>query len=79
MSEEQGPVPKKGTAEWKRNEKIINSNPFLKKMRAQSQLESTSEISTGATSEAYKENYDKIDFSDWSWLEEFRNQGKKDA
>lgn len=72
MSEDNSPVPKKGTAEWKRNEKIINQNPFLKKMRAQSQLESVSEISTGAPSEAYKEGYDKIDFSDWSWLEEWR-------
>jgi hypothetical protein len=65
-SEEGSPVPKAGSAEWKRNEKIINSTPFLRKMRAQSQLESVSEISTGAPSEAFKAGYDLIDWNmDW--------------
>ena len=66
MSDDKNPVPKTGSAEWKRNEKIINQNPFLKKMRAQSQLESVSEISTGVNSEQYKNNYDTIDWNmDW--------------
>ena len=75
MSEDTGNTPKKGSSEWNRNEKIINQNPFLKKMRAQSQLESVSEITTGVNSEQYKDNYDAIDWN-MDWLEEFRKQGK---
>ena len=75
MSEDTGNTPKKGSSEWKRNEKLISSNPFLKKMRAQSQLESVSEITTGVNSEQYKDNYDAIDWN-MDWLEEFRKQGK---
>ena len=67
MSEDTGNNPKKGSAEWVRNEKIINQTPFLRKMRAQSQLESVSEISSGVPTEQFKKNYDAIDW-DMSWL-----------
>jgi len=58
-----GKTPDKGSAQWKKNEKIINNNPFLRGMREKS--EGFSGTNTGTTggwtpTEAYKNNYDAI-------------------
>lgn len=58
-----GNIPAKNTPEWRRNEKIINETPFLK--RARDQAEGFSGKSSTATggwtpSQAYKDNYDAI-------------------
>ena len=58
-----GNIPDKGSAQWKRNEKIINENPVLRSVRDKS--EGFSGKSTGTTggwtpSEEYKNNYDAI-------------------
>lgn len=66
-----GNTPDKGSKQWVKNEKIINSNPFLRKMRDQSEgFSGNSSGSTGGwtPSEAYKANYDAI----------FRKKDKKD-
>jgi len=57
-----GNIPEKGTPQWKRNEKIINETPALKKMRDQSEGFSGASSGTGGwtPSEAYKNNYDAI-------------------
>ena len=57
--------PDKGTSRYNQNEKIINQNSVLKKARDISQgFTHTSTITTaGDTSQQYKDNYDKIDFS----------------
>lgn len=57
-----GNTPKKGSEQWKKNEKIINENPFLRKMRDQSEGFSGSSGNTGGwtPSQAYKDNYDAI-------------------
>lgn len=55
--------PKKGSAAWKKNEKIIASNPILRGLREQSQGAtgaSTSSTGSWVPSEAYKNNYDQI-------------------
>lgn len=55
--------PKKGSAAWKRNEKIIAENPVLRGLREQSQGHSASgSTSTGSwvPSEEYKANWDSI-------------------
>ena len=33
MSDKKSTVPEKGTSQWKKNEKIINENPALKRAR----------------------------------------------
>ena len=61
---DKSPVPEKGTAQWRKNEKMINENPVLKKARdIQQGLTTRGDITLGAPSEAYKANYDKIDWS----------------
>ncbi len=56
-----GPPPE-GSSQWKKNEKIINSNPFLRKLRDKSHGHNSSIGSTGGwtPSQAYKDNYDAI-------------------
>lgn len=59
-------TPEKGTAQWKRNEKLINETPALKQLRDVSEgfsERNSSRISTGTVSEQYKANYDKIDWT----------------
>lgn len=59
-----GKTTKKGSSTWKKNESIIAKNPFLRKMRDQSEgLSSSSAINTGVNDEQYKSNYDKIEWS----------------
>ena len=65
-------TPKKGSAEWVRNEKIINENPTLKKARDKTQGFNTDSKSYGAShggkgsarrsgnEQAYRDNWDKI-------------------
>jgi hypothetical protein len=57
-----GNIPPKGSSQWKKNEKIINTNPTLRKMRDQSEGFSGTSSGTGGwtPSEAYKNNYDAI-------------------
>jgi hypothetical protein len=57
-----GNTPKKGSEQWKRNEKIIAQTPGLRKMRDQSEGFSGTSSGTGGwtPSEAYKNNYDAI-------------------
>lgn len=58
-----GRTPDKGSKQWVKNEKIINSNPFLRSMREKSEgFSGKSTNSTGGwtPSEAYKNNYDAI-------------------
>lgn len=56
-----GKVPAKGSTQWKQNEKIINSNPTLRKMREQSEgFSGTSGTGGWTPSQAYKDNYDAI-------------------
>lgn len=58
-------TPEKGSRAWAKNEKIINKNPMLRELRDTSEgFRTGSGISTGAdTSQQYKDNYDKIDFT----------------
>jgi len=57
-----GNTPKKGSEQWKRNEKIIAQTPALRKMRDQSEGFTGASSGTGGwtPSEAYKNNYDAI-------------------
>lgn len=58
-----GKTPDKGSKQWVKNEKIINSNPFLRKMRDQSEgFTGSASSGTGGwtPTEAYKANYDAI-------------------
>ncbi len=58
-----GRTPDKGSKQWVKNEKIINSNPFLRSMREKSEgFSGTSTTSTGGwtPSQAYKDNFDAI-------------------
>ena len=53
--------PKKGSAEWRRNETIINNNPALKKMRDISQgVSSSGSIVTPPASKEYQEGWERI-------------------
>jgi hypothetical protein len=53
--------PTKGSAQWVRNEKIINSNPALKQMRDTAEgLSSRGENYLGAPSQEYKDGWEKI-------------------
>lgn len=65
-------IPKEGSSQWKRNEKIINTNPALKQARdIKEGLDkpahrygdthgSTGRFTTGPNSQAYKDNWDRI-------------------
>lgn len=58
-----GKTPPVGSKQWKRNEKIINENPLLRKARDVSEGFSGNRVgNTGGwtPSEAYKNNYDLI-------------------
>lgn len=61
MSESKAP-PERGSPQWKKNETIINRNPFLRKMRDQSEgISSSGASSNGWTpSDEYRDNYDRI-------------------
>ena len=55
-------IPKKGSAQWKKNEKIIASNPTLRAARDGAEgFKPSSGITTGGdVSPEYKANYDNI-------------------
>lgn len=55
-------IPKKGSSQWKKNEKIIASNPVLRAARDGAEgFKASSGITTGGdVSPEYKSNYDKI-------------------
>ena len=56
--------PPKGSDQWKKNEKLIASNPTLRAARDRSEgFKPGGEIRTNPASELYKANYDKIDWS----------------
>lgn len=58
-----GRTPRRGSEQWKRNEKIINTNPTLKRMRDESEGFTRSTVAgsrVGGASEAYKEGWDRI-------------------
>ena len=65
MTEKKGTIPGEKTERWKKNEKLIVSDPALKRVRdIQQGFRPTSTITTGAdVSQQYKDNYDKIDFT----------------
>ena len=65
-------IPKEGSAQWKKNEKIINENPTLKRARDQAQGYNVNSRSYGAShggkgsarrggnDQAYRDNWDLI-------------------
>ena len=55
-------IPKTGSSQWKKNEKMIATNPVLRAARDTAQgFKASSGITTGGdVSEEYKSNYDKI-------------------
>ena len=65
MSDNKGTIPETNTDRWKKNEKLINQDPALKRVRdIQQGFKPSSTITTGAdVSQQYKDNYDKIDFT----------------
>ena len=72
MSEENNNIPQTGSAQWKKNEKIINENPTLKRARDQAQGFNPNSRSYGAShggkgsarrggnDQLYADNWDKI-------------------
>ena len=60
--EQLGKPPKKNSAEWKRNEKLINENPTLRAARDVTEGFTPGKASAGGwtPTEAYKNNYDAI-------------------
>jgi len=61
MSEDKTNVPKKNSRNWTKNEKLITTNPTLRRARDISEgFKPSSGITTGANDEQYKHNYDKI-------------------
>jgi hypothetical protein len=56
--------PKKGSKQWKANEKMIASNPVLRAARDTAEgFRASSGISSFDNSPEYKANFDKIDWS----------------
>ncbi len=54
-------APKKNSSQWVKNEKLINSNSKLRRMRDIGEgFKPGSGISTGVNDEQYKDGYDKI-------------------
>ena len=55
-------IPKTGSSQWKKNEKMIATNPVLRAARDTAQgFKASSGITTGGdVSPEYKENYDNI-------------------
>ena len=72
MSEENNNIPQTGSAQWKKNEKIINENPTLKRARDHAQGFNPNSRSYGAShggkgsarrggnDQLYADNWDKI-------------------
>ena len=72
MSEQNNNIPQTGSAQWKKNEKIINENPTLKRARDQAQGFNPNSRSRGAShggkgsarrggnDQLYADNWDKI-------------------
>jgi hypothetical protein len=58
---DKGTIPKKGSSQWKKNEKAIASHPMLRAARDTSEgFKPGSGISTGVNDAEYKAGYDKI-------------------
>ena len=55
-------VEKFDKATVKQAEKIIDKNPYLKKVRSVKDGEKYSEINSGVNDQAYKDGYDKIEW-----------------
>jgi hypothetical protein len=56
-------IPPKGSSQWKKNEKMIASNPVLRAARDTAEgFKASSGISSFDNSPEYKENFDKIDW-----------------
>ena len=54
-------TPKKGSAQWIKNEKIIAKNPFLRGERDKSEgFKPTSGITSADNSQEYKDGWDRI-------------------
>jgi hypothetical protein len=53
-------IPKKDSAQWKRNESIIANTPQLRRMR---DIQQGFKPSSSIHSAGFGDNYDKIDFS----------------
>ena len=54
-------IPKKESAQWKKNESIIAKNPQLKRMRdIQQGFKPSSTIRVADNSQAYKDGWDRI-------------------
>lgn len=71
-----GDIPKKGSSQWKKNEKTINQNSYLRKMRDRSEGIEKSATHYGQThggkgsaprtntnSQEWKDAYDQIDWT----------------
>lgn len=59
---ELGKAPEKNSTQWVKNEKIINENPVLRAARdtAEGFRPSGGRITTGTSSQAYKDGWDAI-------------------
>ena len=56
--------PKKNSKQWIKNEKLITNDPVLRRARDTAEgFKPGSGITTGATDQQYKDNYDKINWS----------------
>lgn len=54
-------IPKEGSSQWKKNEKLIATNPTLRAARDRAEgFKPGSGISSADNSPEYKANYDKI-------------------
>jgi len=63
MSAPKDTIPEKNTTQWKKNEKLINKDPVLRKARDISEgFTPSSGVSTGVNDQAYKDGYDKIEW-----------------
>lgn len=61
---DKGTIPKKGSSQWKKNEKAIASHPMLRAARDTSEgFKPGSGISTGVNDAEYKAGYDKIQWT----------------
>jgi hypothetical protein len=62
VSEKENPIPKRNSAQWVKNERLINSTPYLRAARDTAEG-FTPRQNAGATHvprEAYKRNYDAV-------------------
>ncbi len=68
-----GKTPEKGSAQWKKNEKIIAKNPFLRGERDKSEgFKPTSGIVSADNSQEYKDGWDRI----WGNKNKDKNESK---